>query len=274
MPDEVDEKLRRPAPGVGQRVANRGQRRHLGRGGGLVVEADDGDVLGHPAAGLFEGPDRPYRGHVVAGEDGSERVALGEDGSHRLVAALHAVQAGGDEVLALAEAQLVPQPHEIRETGAAVAAVERVSRDEGDAAVAVRPEVLEGLPEAVAAVGHHGGVAVPAPDEHDGEPLLLQRLRVPPSCRRPEGGDEQEAVGVPRPDRGEIFALPDLGPRRTHQPRVVDPGIDAAGQEHVAVERTARLGHSPKDRLQEPVRRRPFVDLPAREDADRGAPSW
>ena len=268
--DEVEEELDRAPAGVGQRVADRGEWRDVRRGSRLVVETDDRHVLGHAPAAVGKGAHGADRRGVVAREDGGERACGREDRPHGLVAAFLAVEAGGDEILALVESELAAQPSEVGEPREAVAEVQGVARDERDRVVPVRPQVDERLAEAGRAVGDHGRAAVAGPEEGDGEAGLLQVLRIGAPCDGAQGRDEDEAVGVPGPHGHEVGLGAEDGPAGAHLGRVVDPGVDAAREQHVAAEGGARIGDTAQDGCEEPVRSRPLVHLPAGHDADRG----
>jgi hypothetical protein len=267
--DEADEHLDRAPAGFGQRVADRGERRDVRRSARLVVEADDRHVLGHAPAGVGEGAHGADCRGVVAREDRGEPPPGRQDPAHGLETALLAVEAVGDEVLALVEAELAAQAAEVGEPLHAVAEVQRVAGHECDGAVPVRSQVKESLPKAGGAVGDHGREAVPGPDEGDGEAGPLQAEGVASARLRAQRRNEDEAVGVPGPHRHEVALVARDGPAGAHVGRIVDPGVDAAREQHVAAEGGARLGHSAKNGFEEPVGSRPLVHLPARHDADR-----
>ena len=195
-----------------------------------------------------------------------------EDRPHRLEAAFLAVEAGGDEVLARVEAELAAQPAEVGEPRAAVAEV-RAGRPRrtrrARCPCARRCASAWRKPGALSATT--AGWPSPHPDEHDGEAVLLQRERIAAARRRAQGRDEDEAVGVPRSRRAR--SRPRRRGRATPgrtSPRVVDPRVDAAGEQHVAAERGARLGDAAQHGFEEPVGSRSLVGLPAGHDADRG----
>ncbi len=269
--DHVDQALQGPLAGLEQRIAHGGERWDVGGGLGRVVEPDDRHVLGDAQACLGERAHRPESREVVAREHRRERTPAREDLLHGLVTATLAVPARLDERLVGIEPQTLAQPAKRVETREAVAGVERVAGDVRDAAVAVRAQVSERVPEAHLAVGQHRGRAVAGADEDDREAVRLQLARVRAPLFDAQRGDEQQPIRVPRADRNEVRVLGHDRPRGARGRRIVDRLADPAGEEHVAAERAGGVADAEEQRLQEPVRRRPLVELPAREDADRRA---
>ena len=70
----------RSPPHLGEVLVDGGQGRQEGRGLGDVVEADDADVVGDPAAALVQGPQQPQR-HLVVGREHRRAVRLFGDPS-------------------------------------------------------------------------------------------------------------------------------------------------------------------------------------------------
>jgi len=74
----LQENLRGDRPHLPQRLAYRRQSRILKRGALNVVEAYDGNILGHPAAGFPKRLNRADGGNVVKSEQRSEWFSASE----------------------------------------------------------------------------------------------------------------------------------------------------------------------------------------------------
>ena len=172
-----------------ERLADGGEAGDVVGGGGDVVEADDGDVVGAAEAGVGDGADGTDGGDVVEAEDGGEVAGAGEEVADGGVAELGGPGVGFEvdaEVGVDGEADSFGHGHDAFPAEVGVGDL-GLTFHEGDAAVAEVVEVLEGEEGGAVVVQHDVGVALDffvAGDGDDGGGDFFV-----------EGGvDEEEAV--------------------------------------------------------------------------------
>ena len=151
------------------------------------VEADEGDVLGHPQPRLVDRDQRADGQLVVQADDGGRALRLGEQAAHARHPGLDGERAGPDRRRAGLEPVLAQR---VEEAVAAALQAPDVRRpgDGGDAPVPVVDEVAHGLPGRVAVVEHDRVAVEPLDepvDEHDRQAAGRDLGRARPRRARP-----------------------------------------------------------------------------------------
>ena len=226
-----------------------------------VVETDRRDIVGHGAAPLAERLDRAETREVVARDERCEIRPTGEKLAHRRPAAVESVLAVGDEALVtgkpfLGQAlQIGPEPFR------AVAAAVLFAGDERDPAMAMADQMPDRLadPAGVVDDDHRAG-SLRCREDH-GKAGRLQVVDVARLRIRKVVGDDDQAIGVPRPDRDEVRVLgrdrPDRAPCSTLRHRA-DTGREEEPAALVAGGRADAL----HQRMGMSIDRRALVDRP------------
>ena len=130
-----------------ERLADGGEAGADGGGSGNIVKADDGDIARDVKAGFVKSGDRTHGGDVVEGEDGREGFAPLDESAGGLMAGFGAGLDAfelDDELGVYGDVQFSTDFADGIPAGGGIG-TEALPLDEGDATVAERGEVIEGV---------------------------------------------------------------------------------------------------------------------------------
>ena len=171
-----------------------------------VIEADHGDVVGHPAMGLAQGPKGAERDDVAGDEDRGQVIRPGQHVGHRRVAAGRVEGSFGHEVLVERETGRLQRVAIPRDAVGCGGVGERGVRDAADAAMAELEQVLDRVPGPRPVVDVHAGRRHRGQGalQDDGKAALQQRHEL--VVVHPRAGDDQ-AVHPLRQEQLAVAAL-------------------------------------------------------------------
>jgi hypothetical protein len=231
------------ATDLGRRLRDDAERRRDQRGPRRVVEADEGDVVGHAAAALAQRPQRAQGHQVVGDEDGVGWAGPVEQRARGPVATLLAEVGSAHQRPVHTVATLGERVPVARQAGRRVAEARR-SRDAGDARGAAVEQVLGREPGAEAVVDQDRvdrGVLRPAVDGDHGDARVHQRIERRPGRRRHRDDDARHAIRDGDVDVGGLLVDVLVGVAQ-HEPVVLAQRdvLDAA--DHRGEERVLDVG--------------------------------